>query len=29
MRFADSDELERKRGGLADVIRAWCDWKDG
>ena len=29
MRFADRDEIERRRGELEAVIAAWCEARDG
>jgi hypothetical protein len=29
MRFADLDQLEAGRSELEDVVRAWCDSRDG
>jgi hypothetical protein len=29
MRFADLDQLEAGRSELEDVVRAWCDARDG
>jgi hypothetical protein len=29
MRFADVEEVERRRKDLERAVRAWCDWKAG
>lgn len=29
MRFEDATDVKAQRDALAEIVRAWCDWKDG